>query len=386
MKTSPPVFSAPLLVSLLALLLPLTAGAALPALEPANGLLYITVGDSGVNGCSAWLVFDAHMPPGPPEALPEQMSADYVATIDGVTVASGTFTLTRLFSQAWASASFTYRQAATASGITVTCSNLVNLSRGGGMLYFQGFTKRTLTASGGTVTEGNGGSPVVPFTVSIGKAIDEDLTFSYISSGGTATAGLDYTPVSGMGTIVKGQTSVVINVPVKPDALMEPDETLGLEISDINVPVIRGTDTAGTIDDDDTAPPPGPAPVATSVTETSGSGTRQAWFAVDLPAARTEAVTCNVSTRDGTATAGADYRPMTNATLTFPAGETRRWVAITVTASPSVEATEHFHLDVEESVTHQVKTAACTIERFAVTALTPAPGGAFQVRFPTGLG
>jgi hypothetical protein len=239
---------------------------------------------------------------------------------------------------------------------------------------------------GGTVTEGNGGSPVVPFTVSIEKAIDEDLTFSYISSGGTATAGLDYTPVNGVGTIAKGQTSMVINVPVKPDSVIEQDETLSLEIRDNNVPVIRVPVVPGTINDDDSAPPPGPAPADTRVTETSGSGIRQAWFAVDLPAARSVAVNCTVSTRDGSATAGEDYRPMTNGILTFAAGETRKWVALTVTASPVLEDTEQFYLDVKDSMTQQVATAACTIERFAVTALTPAPGGAFQVRFPTGLG
>jgi hypothetical protein len=51
-----------------------------------------------------------------------------------------------------------------------------------------------------------------------------------------------------------------------------------------------------------------------------------------------------------------------------------------------MENTEQFYLDVEDSATHVVRSAACTIERFSVTALTAAQDGTFEVHFPTGLG
>ncbi len=389
MKTCAPMFSVSPLLSLLCLCLPLCrtaeatpGGTSLPSLVP--DMIYPIL-DNGAQGFDVPLVFHAVNFANPNAPLPAQMSADFVATLSGVTVGSGAFSLSSFHNQSFSFAHLTYSQATASPTVLVSCSNLVNLASAGGAINVS-FTPRTLTVSGGTMTEGNAGTPVLPFTVSIEKAIDENLTFSYISSGGTATAGLDYTPVTGTGTIPAGQTSVVINVSVKPDALVEQDETLGLDIGSLNLTVLRGTETTGTIKDDDIPPPPGPGPVATSVTETSGTGTTQAWFAVDLPAARTENVTCRVSTRDGTATAGTDYHALTPTDLVFYAGQTRRWVAITVTATPGAENAEQFYLDVEDSVTHITRSAACTIERFAVTALTALQDGTFQVHFPTGLG
>jgi hypothetical protein len=132
--------------------------------------------------------------------------------------------------------------------------------------------------------------------------------------------------------------------------------------------------------------PPGPAPAPTTVTEVSGTKTVQAWFAVNLPSPRGVPAICRVSTRDGTAHAGNDYRPLAPVEITFAPGEIHKWVSIKVTATVEEEWNEVFFLDVEDTETHEVKFAACTIERLSVTALPVTAAGDFQLRFPTGVG
>ncbi len=64
-------------------------------------------------------------------------------------------------------------------------------------------------------------------------------------------------------------------------------------------------------------------------------------FAVTLSAAAREAVSVDFATRDGTATAGADYTAASG-TLTFATGETRKSVTVTVLDDAHDEGTETF--------------------------------------------
>jgi hypothetical protein len=244
--------------------------------------------------------------------------------------------------------------------------------------------RRMISVSGGSVAEGNAGTTTLPFTVALGSALPRDLTFNYTTSGGTATAGQDYTAASGTATIPAGQTSTTIDVTVTGDTQIELDETVGLTLSGFSLPTDQGTVIPGVILTEDF--PPGPAPQATMVTEASGTGTVQAWFAVDLSAARTVPFSCRVRTRSGTALAGSDFNALAPTDITFAAGETRQWVAITVTAAPEAEAVEQFFLDVVALDSHEIKSAACTIERLAVTDFWRPSPGIYAIRFPSGLG
>lgn len=94
---------------------------------------------------------------------------------------------------------------------------------------------------------------------------------------------------------------------------------------------------------------------------------------------------CRVSTRDGTALAGRDYNALSPVTLIFTSGETRKWVSITITASPEEESREQFFLDVEALDSHEVRSAACTIEPLTVSIVRAAPD-IYRVRFPAGHG
>jgi uncharacterized delta-60 repeat protein len=91
------------------------------------------------------------------------------------------------------------------------------------------------------------------FVITINKSYSSNVTFSYGTSDGTATAGgNDYTSASGTATIIAGQTSVTLpNVATNNDATGESTETFNLNIS---VPVnatIRTASSPGRILDND---------------------------------------------------------------------------------------------------------------------------------------
>jgi len=81
------------------------------------------------------------------------------------------------------------------------------------------------------VYEGQSGTAALAFTVTLSRAVNTPVTFSYATSDGTATAGTDYVATSGTGTIPAGERTVLITVPVNGDTAREADETVQLTLS-----------------------------------------------------------------------------------------------------------------------------------------------------------
>jgi hypothetical protein len=86
----------------------------------------------------------------------------------------------------------------------------------------------------------DGGNVPMFFTVTLGAATkNNDVTFQYATSDGTATAGVDYVPTSGTATILASygggapghQTSAIIPVCLLPGATADPGKTFNLTIS-----------------------------------------------------------------------------------------------------------------------------------------------------------
>src|SRR5205814_664767 len=79
-------------------------------------------------------------------------------------------------------------------------------------------------------TAGSEAGPVAgAFQVTLSHASSTDTTISY-HTGGTATAGTDYTALSGSVTIRAGQTTATISVPVLDDNRFEGAETVVLTL------------------------------------------------------------------------------------------------------------------------------------------------------------
>jgi len=99
--------------------------------------------------------------------------------------------------------------------------------------------------------EGNSGTTPLTFTVAMVPVSVSDVTVDYATSGGTATAGSDYTATSGTLTIPAGQASGTIAVSVSGDKTYEPNETVTLTLSNpAGASIVVGTATGTILNDD----------------------------------------------------------------------------------------------------------------------------------------
>ncbi len=190
-----------------------------------------------------------------------------------------------------------------------------------------------------TVTEGDSGSVNLTFEVTLNTAGNSQYTVDYASSDGStngATAGTDYTAVSGTLTFPAGTTSRMIRVSVTGDTANEANETVVVTLSNPSAGTAIATASGtGTITDNDT---PSFSVNSPSVAE-GDSSTTNLVFTVTLSPAPAAQATVNYASSDGTATAGTDYTAVSG-TLTFSAGDTSKTITIVVTGDTAYEANE----------------------------------------------
>jgi 6-phosphogluconolactonase (cycloisomerase 2 family) len=111
------------------------------------------------------------------------------------------------------------------------------------------------------VVEGDGDGAVLRFPLTLTPADAPDISsLSWSVTGGTATAGEDFTRSSGSVTVMPLGTTT-IDVPIKGDDVFEGDETVVVRLSDAFAATLGTKDATGTIRDDESAPPtPTPTP------------------------------------------------------------------------------------------------------------------------------
>lgn len=108
-----------------------------------------------------------------------------------------------------------------------------------------------LGASSASVTEGNSGITPMTFTVTLNEPAGTSVQASYATAGGTATAGVDFTPAQGVLTFAPGETSRTVTVNVTGDTEFEENETFTLTVTSGNASVTA----TGIIVNDDERPP-----------------------------------------------------------------------------------------------------------------------------------
>src|SRR5204863_6292114 len=206
--------------------------------------------------------------------------------------------------------------------------SLFNISNGGSLetgpyvIHIINDDTAGLKVSSPTVAEGNAGTTLMNFTVTINAAAAVGVQAQYSTADGTAKAGQDYQAASGTLFFPIGTSQQTVTVLVNGDTTVEPDETFAL-----NVNIVGGESATGigTIVNDD-------VPVITvsspSVTE-GNSGTTALAFAVTLTTPAAVQIQATYATANGTATAGSDYQPASG-TLIFNPGETAKIVNVTV--------------------------------------------------------
>jgi hypothetical protein len=186
--------------------------------------------------------------------------------------------------------------------------------------------------------EGNSGNTNAAFTLTVSAVSGQAVSVAYATANGTATSPGDYVATSGTANIPAGASSVVVNVSVVGDTVLEPNETFLLNLSSPVNATIADPQATGTIINDEGLP----TLTIGDVTVTEGnSGTTNAVFTVTVTGGSIQNITVDYATANGTATAGSDYTAASG-TLTILAGATTGTITVPVIGDTAVEASETF--------------------------------------------
>ncbi|MFD0893583.1 DUF1349 domain-containing protein [Luteolibacter ambystomatis] len=163
------------------------------------------------------------------------------------------------------------------------------------------------------------------------------VTVDYAVTGGTAVSGTDYTLANGTLTFNAGETVKLIPVTVVDDAVIEPDRTIIVGLSNpVGADLGANVSHTYTIANDDT---PVVTITATDATAAeSPSATDTGTFTVSRTGPTTNALTVNF-TVSGTATSGTDYTAI-GTSVTIPAGASSAPVTITPVDNATAETSE----------------------------------------------
>ena len=203
----------------------------------------------------------------------------------------------------------------------------------------------TIAVSPASVAED--GATNLIYTVTLNQAPLSPLPVNY-TVGGTATNGTDYTVIASPLVIAAGATTGTITVNPTADASIEGDETVTLTLAagtgyTVGVP----NSATGTILNDDL-----PNLTINDVTASEGNaGITNFTFTVSLSApAGPGGVTFDITTANGTATAGVDYVANSLTGQTIPAGSSTYTFTVLVNGDTLNEPTETFFANVTNVV------------------------------------
>ena len=200
----------------------------------------------------------------------------------------------------------------------------------------------TLSIDDAPATEADNAEAV--FTVTLSGENAATVTVGYATTDGTATEGDDYTGATGTVTIVAGQRTGTIRVPVLNDTEVESSETFTVTLSGPSNATIQDGEGQGTITDDDgTEPPQLPSLSINDASATEGAGAELV-FTVTLSGISENAVTVAYASGNGSATAGDDYTEA-NGTLTIGAGDRTGTIRVAVLDDTDVEQGGDVHGD-----------------------------------------
>jgi hypothetical protein len=194
-----------------------------------------------------------------------------------------------------------------------------------------------------SIAEGNSGTKLATFTVSLSAVPSNAVTFDIATANGTAVAGSDYMAKATTGVVIAaGTTSTTFTVTINGDTAGEADETFKVNISNALGAGLADAQGIGTITNDDT-----PALSIGDVSISEGqSGTKLATFTVQLSDIAAWPVSFDAATANGTATAGSDYVALALTGQTIAAGQTSKAVSVTINGDTVFEPNETFAVNV----------------------------------------
>jgi hypothetical protein len=199
----------------------------------------------------------------------------------------------------------------------------------------------SIVVTDAAVEEGDAGTTDLVFTLVMEKPAESPVTATYETVAGSATEGVDFTPLASSVTFAPDETEKPVVVTVNGDTTGEVDETLYLKLVSAEGAEVGAVRGRGTIVNDD-GEPSGPAlTVGDASVEEGVSGQRTISFPVSLSPASTGPVSVEYYTLDGSAVAPDDYQAATGS-INFAAGEQSKTIGITVNGDIENETSEKF--------------------------------------------
>jgi hypothetical protein len=131
--------------------------------------------------------------------------------------------------------------------VTATPLNVPNAATISAQARVFDLVTTTVSAGDVRVTEGNSGTVNATFTITLAGQPILPVTVQYATRDASATAGSDYTAVSGSVMFVPGETRKTFTVTVSGDAIAELDETFRVDLSSptrgctVTTPTVTGT-------------------------------------------------------------------------------------------------------------------------------------------------
>jgi len=135
-------------------------------------------------------------------------------------------------------------RASDAANVTTSPARALNIGTGSPSLP-------AIAVGDASQTEGDSGTKLFNFTVTLSAASTSAVTVPFRTSTGTATAGSDYVATSGTLTFAPGETLKSIAITVNGDTASEPDETFFVNLGSPTGAVLGTGQGRGTITNDD---------------------------------------------------------------------------------------------------------------------------------------
>lgn len=152
-----------------------------------------------------------------------------------------------------------------------------------------------------------------------------NVKFDYYTSSGSAASGQDYSPVTGSATIISGQSSYQIKVPITNDALNENDETFNLNIHNVVEAVESITTGVATIKDND------PLPIISISDQSFNEDAGTVNLQINLNTESGKTVSANYNLIDNTATHPEDYSAASySGTVVFNPGDKTKSISLSI--------------------------------------------------------
>lgn len=194
-----------------------------------------------------------------------------------------------------------------------------------------GFERSTLSTFEGDILE-------VVFKRTNGT--DGDATFTVTAEAGTAVEGVDFKPVSATVTIKDGQDSGTAMLETIKRDTAQGARSLKLKISQVNGAALGQAEATVTIAD--------VTDVVFAQTQINATEGNTAMVEIRRSNDLTQAVSVNVSSVNGTATAGVDYQTV-NQTVNFAANQTTATVAVSLINREGTQGIRSFQLNLSSS-------------------------------------